>query len=261
MRQLRILGEEFGSVGKALRVLFRLSNVSVDVVDEGGAPSTVDGAALFVGDHRSGFEVAPLLAAFAAAGCEDLSFLAKPFATTIRLMVSAGLKSENFLPVIPGTLAQDRENIWNRDLGWRVIRRGSLPARSELAQLNAQALQKGVRLLSNGRGVVLFPAGGVVDGLVRPWLPGVGRMLKLAHDMKIDAPVVFFRFDDFSSTTFASSLVAQSYGFTPSPMRLVLRIVKYASIGEFVGASECRDPSCLTLRLQSRFKEVFSDSP
>jgi len=173
------LAEVTGSVGSAVAVLFRSAGIRVRVVGDATAWSNPGVGTLFIGDHRSCAEFAPLLAIFGGYGRDDVHLVAKPFSTNARIIHSFGHHAEGMvLPVIPRTLARDRQNIWNRDLGWRLKNVASLPTVSELSAANAAVIHRAASLVSAGHVVNIYPAGGIMDAGKHPWQRGVGKIIK-----------------------------------------------------------------------------------
>lgn len=161
VRDTRELVEETGGIARAVAETFDQANIAVEIDGDVTQWVSEGQGAILVGDHRNGVEYAPLLAVFGNLGREDVRFVAKPFSMQARVMGSLGLEGAgSTLPVIPGTLASDREDKINRDLYWRIANRGNLPTKDELKTLNANTLQGCTDLAANGHAVTLYPAGG-----------------------------------------------------------------------------------------------------
>lgn len=158
--------EETGSATGGVAAMFEQANISVVVDGETSAWELRGQGSLFVGDHRLGIEYVPLLAMFGSREREDVRFVAKPFSMQARIMASLALLGPDLtLPVIPGTLAKDRDNKLNRDLYWRIRQGNNLPTKQELRKLNTNTLQDSATLVANGHVVALYPAGGVMDAM------------------------------------------------------------------------------------------------
>lgn len=213
---------------------------------------------LLAGDHRLGAEVAPLFSLFGQLSRHDFHVVAKPYSLTARLLSSACGADTPILPVIPKTLTRSSSQIWNRDLGWRIARANRLPTVLEADKLNNSTLQKAAELLAGGRAVTVFPAGGVVDGFYRPWRSGVSNvMLRIPKFCRDSVAVALFRFDDFSPGQLLRSLVLQSYGISPTPMQITLRVADAISVTDMMNGEEEADAARLTHALQRRFWQTF----
>jgi len=123
--------------------VFCRANILVRVIGDTTQWEKGGKGALLIGDHRDRIEFAPLLAVLGNMGREDMHFFSKPFSTNARVIKSLGRYAAGVtLPVVPGTLARDRANVWNRDLGWRIVNRNHLPTRDEIAVINANTLAR-----------------------------------------------------------------------------------------------------------------------
>jgi hypothetical protein len=262
VRQIRELAEVTGGTTSAITEAFRLARITINAIGDVSYLTQPDAGILFVGDHRAGVELAPLFSVFGSYGREDVHFFGKPFATGVRLLSSLDGNREGLLPVVPRTLARDRRNIWNRDLRWRILQQQHLPTKDELTRLNAHSIRRATSLLEAGHLVTIFPAGGVMNAATRPWRAGVGTIIKLLYAKnRRDVRIVLFRFDDFSATRVVRSLLVQSYGFTPKPYEITVRLAAIDSMDKLFGDSsrsiEQLDPLQISTRLHEEFIRRF----
>jgi len=227
IRDARELAEQLGSATSAIAKTFAQANITVEIDGDESSWS-------HVGDHRNGTEYAPLLAALGDPGRTACYFVAKPFSLSSRVrnaLTPPGTRIN--LPVIPRTLASDRQDISNRDLHWRIMRRGSLPTQEELKTLNANTLQDGAKLVASGHIVTNYPTGGVMDAVKNPWQQGLGRIIQqVPEDARDRVSVVPFRFDDFSKLQLIRSLAMARRGMKPNPQTIMLRLGRQGSINE-----------------------------
>ena len=143
VKQIRELAERTDGIASAMAEVFCRANILVRVIGDTTQWEKGGKGALLIGDHRDRIEFAPLLAVLGNMGREDMHFFSKPFSTNARVIKSLGRYAAGVtLPVVPGTLARDRANVWNRDLGWRIVNRNHLPTRDEIAVINANTLAR-----------------------------------------------------------------------------------------------------------------------
>jgi hypothetical protein len=251
-----------GGVTSAVGTSFRQANISVEI--EGGDSSwtAVGQGALLVGDHRIGVEYAPLMALFGDNGREDVHFVAKPMSMQARVMAHLALGEQDLtLPVIPGTLALDRDNKLNRDLYWRMKQGDNLPTKQELRILNATTIQNCAGLSAAGYAVTLYPASGAMDAVKKTWQRGLGRIISLLPEgARGTTTVVPFRFDTFSRLHLVHALHKASKGKTPKPQIITLRVGRHGTPNELLdGAIGGRHPDEITETLRQQFVMAFAD--
>ena len=260
VRDARELAERLDSATSAVAETFARANISVEVDGDVSTWSDEGQGALFVGDHRNGAEYAPLLAAFGDVGRTACHFVAKPFSLSSRVRNTLTSSDARInLPVIPRTLASDRQDTFNRDLHWRIMRRGNLPTEEELKTLNANTLQDSADLVAAGHIVTIYPTGGVMDAIEKPWQQGLGRIIQqVPEDARDRVAVVPFRFDDFSKVRLISSLVMVRYGLEPSPQTIVLRLGRQGSVNEVLeGSVDELTAREITAALREQFVTAF----
>lgn len=212
---------------------FAEANVNVSVHGDTSPWSNSSQGVIFVGDHRLGVEYAPLLAMFGQVDREDVHFVAKPFSMQARIMAALGAHHSATVPVIPRALASDREDKFNRDLYWRIVNKGNLPTTAEIKVLNATSIQSCADLSTSGRGVVLYPAGGVMDAVKKPWQQGLGRVIKLLPaEAQERVVIVPFRFDDFSKLQLFRALHSSR---SRRPQEIRMRIGRQGSVRSLLG--------------------------
>jgi hypothetical protein len=261
--QARQLTDELGSVPLATRELFERANIRVEVVgdtdrwDEGGG-------LLLAGDHQNKIEFAPLLDILGRTTDRRVHFVQKPFSINARTLASLGTQAADMsLPVIPGSLARDRRDVVNRDLGWRITQYRRLPTQEQLSNLNRRTVRCAALMLELGHVVTLYPAGGVVDAVVSPWRRGLGSVIKLLPaGIRPDVQVVLFRFDPFPAYRLIWSLRLQSLGITPPPLTLTMRIGVQGTVAELFGDAglvDRLDAAQLTQLLRRLFVGCFSN--
>ena len=259
VKDTRELVEQTSGIAGAVAETFDRANITVEVEGDTSLIANEGQGALLVGDHRNGFEYAPLLAAFGHMGREDIRLVAKPFSMQARVIGSLGVGGAGLtLPVIPGTLARDRDDKFNRDLYWRIVNRGNLPTKAELKQLNADTLQHCTDLAVSGHAVTLYPAGGVMDATVRPWQRGLGRVIQqLPEEARDGVAIVPFRFDDFSKLRLMRSLTMASSGMVPRPYTITMRLGKQGTVNELLGDTSRQDAGEITEILRQQFVRAF----
>lgn len=262
VKDTRELAGQGGGVAQAVAETFERANVTVEAEGDVSQWASEGQGALLVGDHRNGVEYAPLLAMLGNLGREDVHFVAKPFSMQARVIRTLSLEgAELTLPVIPSTLASDREDKINRDLYWRIVNRDYLPTKDELRALNAETLQSCADLAESGHAITLYPAGGVMDATKKPWQRGLGRVVKqLSDEARDSVAVVPFRFDDFSKLRLIRSLTLASRGMTPRPQTITFRTGKQGTVDEVLaGATDELTADEITTVLRERFVTAFGD--
>jgi len=261
VKQTRDLVRLTGSVPSAVAEKFRQANLHVSVEGDISSLSISGASVLLVGDHRMGLEFAPLLAVLGEHERDDAHWLAKPFSHNARIMHSLESTSQMVVPVLPGTLARDRPNIFNSDLGWRLLEWHRLPGHENLNRLNLASIEHAARLLDDGHIVTLYPTGRIADAGSAPWRRGVGRILKQVIESKRDTTnVVLFRFDDFSSLRVARSLLLHSHGLRTRPYTITLRTESIGTVGELLreaNASNDIDTAQITAQLRQHYLAAF----
>ncbi len=264
LMQVRQLSEELGSLPLAACELFERANIRVQVVGDTTCWSESRGGLLLVGDHQNKVEFAPLLDVFGRATDRQVHFVQKPFSANARALASLGTPAANVsLPVIPGSLARDRIEIFNRDLGWRITQHRRLPTRQQLTALNTHTVRCAAGLLELGHAVTLYPAGAVVDAVVSPWRRGLGSVIKaLPANQRSEVRIVLFRFDPFSAQRLIWSLRLQAYGVTPPPFTVTMRIGAQGTVTELLGDAglvDQLDAAQLTQLLRRLFVGCFTN--
>lgn len=262
LRHAREIAKQPGGIPSAAAELFERANITISVIGSTSEWAKPDTGTLLVGDHRNKIEFAPLLAALNRFGRNDVHFVQKPFSTNAKIIRALGEPSNGVsLPVIPRTLARDRKNVFNRDLGWRIALKNNLPTTAQLAQLNEGTLQRAARLLVLGRVVVLYPTGGVSDANCRPWQRGLGSIVKrLPHSSRDSVQVALFRFDNFSTSRIVASLTLQAHGIDPPPYSLTLRMGPQGTVSGLLGGHPVVDvlePAEISERLRRSFVRFF----
>lgn len=263
MRQGQEIAEETGSVSTTVAELFRRARISVNVVGDDTRWREGGNGTLLAGDHRGRIEFAPLLATLGVSGRDDIHMVAKPFSTNMRLLSALGRCADDLpMPVIPRTLARDRRDMWNRDLGWRLKLRNKLPTRREIVASNITVIERAAQMISEGHLVNIYPAGGIMDACKHPWQVGVSKIIHLlSMEALHTSTITMFRFDDFSTTRILTSLILQSHGITPRPYNITLRVGPSATPVElFDDVKNIRrlDDAAIRDRLQSLFVSYFS---
>lgn len=262
--QARALVEPAGGVASAVAHLFKLSNISIRVLGDTSGWSVPGAGTLFVGDHRDGVEFAPLLATLGNLGREDAHFIAKPFSFNARIVRSLGTATDELmLPVIPGTLARDRQHIWNRDFWWRLRLHNRLPTRREIVVSNLDVIERAAHLVGAGHLVNIFPTGGILDARKKPWHRGIGKIIQALPDECIETTrVVLFRFDDISKILLVRSLVRQSHAIPTPPYEITLHIGPQGTLPELFGGVDAvhrLDATELTAQLRDHFLTYFDE--
>lgn len=259
VRGTRELVEQTGGIARAVAETFERANITVEVEGDTSRWSSEGQGALFVGDHRIGIEYAPLLAMFGKVGREDMRFVAKPFSMQARVMGQLGVRGADLtLPVIPGTLARDREDKLNRDLYWRIVNKDRLPTKDELRSLNFNTLKDCADLATAGHAVTLYPAGGVMDAVTRPWQRGLGKVIRqLPMEARDNVAVVPFRFDDFSRIRLFRSLVMASNGKAPRQQTITVRLGKQGTVSELIDDVNNLGADGITEALRQQFVSSF----
>lgn len=254
--------EELGGVTSGVAASFREANITVEVDGDMSEWEREGQGALLVGDHRIGAEYAPLMALLGHYGREDVRFVAKPFSMQARVMANLALSQgvDLTLPVIPGTLAKDRANKFNRDLYWRMRERGNLPTKQELKKLNTNTLQETADLIAKGHAVTVYPAGGVMDARKKPWQRGLGRVVsQLSEEARETTTIVPFRFDDFSRLQLIHALHQRRRGKKPKPQTIIMRLGQQGTPDELLGeAMHGQDPGEITEVVRRQFIASFS---
>jgi hypothetical protein len=253
-----------GSIEQAVAELFEQAGITIGIEGDTSlwTGEEQENGALFVGDHRNGLEYPILLAVLGQKGLEGHA-IGKPVSWQARVIGSLGIKGTGLLlPVMPRTLASDRENKrkFNRDLYWRIVNRGRLPSQEQIRAINEETLNDATDLLANGKTVTIFPAGGVMDARIHPWHQGVGKVIEqLPVEAQDNVAVVPFRFKDFSRTKLLYSLDRASKGRKPHPYKIILELGRQGFVNELFHADDdSLSPIEITETLRQQYVTNFS---
>lgn len=234
--EIRELSEESGGVAAATAEVFRRANIHIQLEGETSDWFREGNGALYVGDHQNGMESLVLLAVCGSMGREDMHFIAKPFSVQSALRASLGARAVGMtLPVIPRTSASDRDDIWNRDLYWRILNQNKLPTTDEIRQYNTASLERAKNLVAEGHAVTIYPTGGVMDATKNTWQRGLGNIIaSLSDEQRHAVGVVPFKFQDLSRIRLLRALTLQSRGVAPKRQNIIMKIGKQGSIADIL---------------------------
>lgn len=217
--------------------------------------------ALLIGDHRNGLEYFFLLAALGQEGRKDMKILGKPYALTVRLADALDLQHEGYiLPIIPGTLASNRPNIFNRDIWMRVVNANNLSTQSEAKAINAATMKRAASLLAHGSAVGVFPTGGVNSATTSHWYQGVGELLRLLpEEARERVMIVPFQFGHFTQWQVVATLWLSSKGVAVKARALSFNVGRPITVADFLTAETAgsTDPHVITERLRLRYVQDF----
>jgi len=218
--------------------------------------------ALFIGDHRNGLEYFLLLATMGYVGRDDIKVIAKPYSLSVRLTEALDVHhGEYALAVIPNTLASDRRNIFNRDIGMRLLYRRELSTQNEAKAINATAMKDAASFLSHGHVVGIYPTGGVKCATTSDWYRGVGEIIKLLPEEARERVVIVpFQFDHFTQFQLICALWLHSKGHTRKQRTIELHLGKQLTVADFLAseAIDCSDTRLVTERLRTRYIQDFT---
>jgi hypothetical protein len=259
VKQTKEIAELVGGIPTAVAEKFRQARIAVNI--EGDNTQWTNHGILFAGDHRQGFEFAPLLAALGQAGRDDAHCISKPFSRNALIIKALGEQADKInLPVIPSRLARDRVDLFNSDFGWKLLQWRRLPKLRDVSMMNRLTISRAAELLADGHIVTLFPGGRVTDATHCQWQQGVGRIIKeLPTASLADTRIVLFRFDNFSRTRLLANLVIHSHGLTPKPYTITLRAVQGPAI-QLLGSTQWvaeANAAEITKRLHRQFLDAF----
>jgi hypothetical protein len=260
VRQIRATAENNNGVAAAVATAFHRARIYVTIDGDTTAWRNPGCGTLLITDHRDRCEFAPLLAMLGVLGREDIHFIAKPFAISARVINSLGPRARGItLPVIPRTLARDRPDILNRDLGWRITQLRNLPTYHELNAINAATLTDAATLLDNGELVVIHPTGATVDATVRPWHRGLGTILKtISPAARPHTRIVLARFDHFATTKLVRRLALQGRGITPNrPYVITLRVRINATISQLLDNDATTLDALSAVEITQRLRDLY----
>jgi hypothetical protein len=216
---------------------------------------------LFIGDHRNGLEYFFLLAAFGQEGRKDIKIIGKPYALSVHLAEALDLHHEGYiLPVIPGTLASNRLNIFNRDIWMRLFNAHNLSTQKEAKAINATAMKNAASLLAHGSAVGVFPTGGVKSATTSAWYRGVGALIQLLPEEARESVVILpFQFGHFTQFQVVARLWLYSKGVEVKPGTLPLNLGRPITVAEFLTSETAgsTDPQVITERLRLRYVQDF----
>jgi hypothetical protein len=243
LRQARDLAQVTGSPMRAMAELFQCARISLLFDGDPWALLGSGRGTLLIGDHRDGMESVVLLATVGQLSQDKLYLTGKPFSLTFRLIASLGpTAGDLLLPLIPRSLARDRENIYNRDIGWRLLRAGRLPSELEITAINGATVQRVAERLSSGNIVNFYPAGGMVDATRRPWRRGVGEVIKLLPRALIESVhVVMWRYNDLNPINVLRPVILRSHGLVPTASSVTLRIGPAGPLSLLIGDKDAID--------------------
>lgn len=252
----RSIREQAGHTGlpNALSEAFTEANIDLLIRgdttrwDRSGTPT------LLLGDHRSGLERLPLMAAFGQLDRSDIQFIAVPHSIAAKITKALDPEGNDYtLPVLPGLLASDRGFQMDRYTKTRVLHHGSLPTRDEIRQLNKQTFQDAAGLLEQGFAVNIFPAGHVDIDIHEQWPKGTGEILaRVPDEVRKHLIVVPYRFeDDYTRERLAKSLTTRSLGKKPKERIFTLTIGDQKTAHELIGSEQ--DPRIISDRLQDHY--------
>ncbi len=228
--------------------------------DTSGWKRTGQGA-LFIGDHRNGLEYFLLLAALGQEGRKDIKIIGKPYALSVRLTEALDMHHEGYiLPVIPRTLVSNRLNIFNRDIGMRLLNAKNLSTQDEAKAMNAIAMKNAASLLVNGYAIGVFPTGGVKSATKSKWYQGVGEMIKLLPEETRESVVIVpFQFGHFTQFQVVATLWLYSKGFELKPRTISLNVGRQITVADFLTSETAgsTDPHVITERLRIRYVQDF----
>lgn len=232
--------------------------------DTSGWKSTGKGV-LFIGDHRNGLEYFLLLAALGQEGRKDIKIIGKPYALSVRLVEALDMHYEGYLlPVIPGTLASNRLNIFNRDIWMRLFNINKLSTQKEAKAMNAIAMKNAVSLLANGYAIGVFPTGGINSATTSAWYRGVGEMIKvLPEEARERVVIIPFQFGHLTQFQFVTRLWLYSKGVEVKLRPLSLDLGRQITVANFLTSETAgsTDPQVITERLRLRYIQDFHSHP
>lgn len=262
LRGVQEMVKEKGSVTKGVAEALTESNIAVNVHGGDVSDWRAEGqSVLFIGDHRQGIEWVPFAAVCGQNDRSDLGIVAKPFSIQARVRRALAVGTSDLtLPVIPGTLARDRTDVLNRDWLWRMRQYNNLPSLEEIKQLNSETLSDCSRLLANGCAVGIYPAGGVMDAVAKPWQMGVEKIIRqLSKEGQETTIIAPFRFDDFSKSALLYALHQRSRGKSSKPQEIVMRIGRQGTVAEVLGSDvEAYPIGTIAKELHSQFISAFA---
>ena len=241
----------------AMAKAFEACNIRLLVQGETTSCNAPGKAVLLVGEHRSGFEQVPLMEFLGSFDRCDLSIIAIPgigAARTFELLDSKHGSSYT-LPVLPGLLAKDRKDIWNRFFLYRLLHYKTLPTRAVLKEDNLRTLSKSAQLLEQGYAIVMFPTGRRDADIRGAWQRGVGEIVsRLPESARANVMIVPFRLEsDYSKYKLARAFVVRSLGRVPKRRFFTLRLGKQASCLDLVGQES--DPLIITEMVRKQYLE------
>ena len=239
----------------------RLAKLPITINGDTTAWNSTGKGALLIGDHRNGLEYFLLLAALGQEGRKDIKIIGKPYALSVRLAEALDMHHEGYiLPVIPGTLASNRLNIFNRDIWMRVFNANKLSTQKEAKAINVTALKNAASCLANGYAVAVFPTGGVKKATTSAWYRGVGELIKLLPEEARERVVIIpFQFGHFTQFQVVVTLWLYSKGFAVKPRTLSLNVGRPITVADFLTSETAgsTDPQVITERLRIRYVQDF----
>lgn len=161
------------------------------------------------------------------------------------------------LPVLPGLLAKERKNIWNRFLLYRLLYHRTLPTRAALKEANLRTLSEAVQLLEDGSMITIFPTGSRNVNIFSKWHCGIGEIIsRLSVESRANVLLVPFLFErDYADHRLVKAFAARCLGQAPRRRSFTLRLGHQGSCLDLLG--EETDPQMITEILQKQYRESF----
>lgn len=238
----------------ALNHAFSAANIDISTQGDTSQWNKTGTPTLLLGDHRSGLERLPLMAAFGQLERRDIRFIAVPHSLAVNITKILDPKGSDYtLPVLPELLASDRSFQMDRYTKTRILHRKTLPPRDEIKRLNQQTFQDAAQLLKLGFAINIFPAGHVDININEQWPKGTGEILsRVPDEVRSQTIVVPYRFeDDYKAEKLAKAFLTRSLGKRPKKRTFTLTVGPQKTVLELIGSDQ--NPRSISDKLQAHY--------
>lgn len=249
-------------VATALREELEAAGIFIHTHNQTPGWETTAQPAIAVGDHSKGLESLLLVGACGVTNRNDLGITAKPYAPTGQLINAISEPDEYLLPLIPTSVATDRQDGDFRSKVHRRIFGKYLLTKAETQTFNKTTMQNAASMLEDeGRLVSIFPTGGVYDATKAPWRNGVGYIAaELSRDAFDSTAILPFKFGEFSPRRVLSAMIKSRLGITTSKQQHIdIFLGEPETLGSLFPKDDDRLPINITQVLQQRYQEEFAE--
>ncbi|HJQ08663.1 MAG TPA: hypothetical protein VJ836_04255 [Candidatus Saccharimonadales bacterium] len=260
IREIRERAESDGLL-QATHDLLKRDNVTVTAKGHVSALKNHQGGMLFIGDHSRQFEFVALMYALSQVGRTSMKNIVKFYVEHQVSWALGKVGTAITLPVYPRLLDKDRRNKINFELSSRIIFRRSLQVAKDARRLTNESLAAASKELSLGGSVNIFPCGGIVDSMKKPWRKGVGQIVhQLPKEDRDDVLVIPYHADNINRARLVAAVAARGCGVLGRPQGIDIIFGQPQTAAEIMdGVSRARqdDPRAITDVLRQQYIANF----